>query len=114
MSMHKENSQYFSPEKKEHLRIGDIDLGEEGLNGLLKPCAEPFLCFLCYKNTPMESKSNLLCERSLKVLWSYLLAQTMPIYIATALFGQAPWVLFFFSLPEEESIHHGLCSLFYV
>lgn len=39
--MHRENSQYFSPEKKE-LRTGDIELGEEGLNGLLKPCAEQF------------------------------------------------------------------------
>lgn len=39
MSMRRENSQYFSPEKKEQLTTGDIELGEEGLNGLLKPCA---------------------------------------------------------------------------
>lgn len=42
MSMHRENSHYFSLEKQEQLRTGDIELGEEGLNGLLKPCAEHF------------------------------------------------------------------------
>lgn len=93
--MHRENSHYFSPEKQEQLRTGDIELGEEGLNGLLKPCAEHFSMLLCNKNTPMESRSSLLYKRSLKIIWSHSLAQTMQIYIASALFGEAPWVLFF-------------------
>lgn len=30
MCTHRENSHYFSPEKQEQLRTGDIELGEEG------------------------------------------------------------------------------------
>lgn len=50
MSMRRGNSQYFSPEKQVHLKTGDTEVGEEGLNGLLKRCAVHFsMLFMCIK-----------------------------------------------------------------
>lgn len=59
----------------------------------------------------MESKSNLRGKRSLEVIWSYSPAQTIPVYVAIALYsqvGQVPQDPIFLLLLESESIHHGL------
>lgn len=63
----------------------------------------------------MESKNNLLCKRSLEVIWSYSPAQTMPIYVAIALFGQVAQVLqdpifFYYCLRRIVSIM--VCMVF--
>lgn len=64
----------------------------------------------------MKSKSNLPCKRSLEVIWSYSPSQTMPIYVAIAVFGQVaqvPQHPIFLLLLEEESIHYGLYVFFH-